>query len=315
MPPGRPTAAALPRCPAIVRRSASGRTSSWRNSPTPRSWRRSIPICATRCTAAQRPAVLGHAWCSRRSRAPDYERALDAGAARRPSTGRSGRGRVPASRARFCPSDAGRGCATCSRSSARLRRLRGADRRSPRPLRARAVAAARAGSCSRADRGPAQRSRTGLAAARSRAAAARGRIQHVLRRTAVHGRRARRGRASRRCSSGSIARRSRASASGSGSRRCRRATATFVELWDRGLRAREEGRPGPFVRTARAQPAPARRRRGPVIVCCHVATFTDRRSRWTASKQLYEALVDARREAGGEPVPFHRFAAAREGRR
>ena len=29
--------------------------------------------------------------------------------------------------------------------------------------------------------------------------------------------------------------------------------ATFVDLWDRGLRAREEGRPGPF-----AQPRPGR---------------------------------------------------------
>ena len=32
--------------------------------------------------------------------------------------------------------------------------------------------------------------------------------------------------------------------------------ATFVELWDRGLRAREEGRPGPFARRAMSAPRP-----------------------------------------------------------
>jgi hypothetical protein len=33
--------------------------------------------------------------------------------------------------------------------------------------------------------------------------------------------------------------------------------ATFGDLWDRGLRAREEGRPGPFSKSARAPGAPA----------------------------------------------------------
>jgi hypothetical protein len=37
---------------------------------------------------------------------------------------------------------------------------------------------------------------------------------------------------------------------------------TFVELWDRGMRSREEGRPGPFAsRTAQGTGAKASRRR------------------------------------------------------
>ena len=52
--------------------------------------------------------------------------------------------------------------------------------------------------------------------------------------------------------------------------------AALADLWDRGLRAREEGRPGPF-----AQPP----------------------------HTLYDSLMDARRTHGEDVVPFHKFAA------
>jgi hypothetical protein len=80
--------------------------------------------------------------------------------------------------------------------------------------------------------------------------------------------------------------------------------ATFVDLWDRGLRAREEGRPGPFAQSRKAEPArPAAADR---IV--HVTTFTDPLQEMDKLRDLYDSLADARRDAGEDPVPFHRFA-------
>jgi hypothetical protein len=81
--------------------------------------------------------------------------------------------------------------------------------------------------------------------------------------------------------------------------------ATFVDLWGRGLRAREEGRPGPFAQSRKAEPArpaPAADR----IV--HVTTFTDPLQEMDKLRDLYDSLADARREAGEDAVPFHRFA-------
>lgn len=80
--------------------------------------------------------------------------------------------------------------------------------------------------------------------------------------------------------------------------------ATFVDLWDRGLRAREEGRPGPFanIRTAAPETPPHAHDR-----ILHVASFTDPLRELDKVRDLYHALGDARTEAGEEPVPFHRF--------
>jgi hypothetical protein len=82
--------------------------------------------------------------------------------------------------------------------------------------------------------------------------------------------------------------------------------ATFADLWDRGLRAREEGRPGPFnwasgeTRAAKpGEPAP------PQVV--HVAAIGDPMRDIDKVRELYESLMDARREAGDQTVPFHRF--------
>jgi len=82
--------------------------------------------------------------------------------------------------------------------------------------------------------------------------------------------------------------------------------ATFADLWDRGLRAREEGRPGPFnwastdaLRPGRDEPAV------PQVV--HVAAIADPMGEIDKVKELWSSLMDARREAGDQVVPFHRF--------
>jgi hypothetical protein len=82
---------------------------------------------------------------------------------------------------------------------------------------------------------------------------------------------------------------------------------TFVDLWDRGLRAREEGRPGPFAhQQPKASPGkPA----GPEQRVLHVTAFTDPLREMDKLHSLYDSLMDARRQSGEDVVPFHRFAA------
>ena len=83
--------------------------------------------------------------------------------------------------------------------------------------------------------------------------------------------------------------------------------ATFVDLWDRGLRAREEGRPGPF-----AQPRPvaaaAKADHRPHDRILHVTTFSDPLKEMDKLHDLYDSLAEARREAGQDAIPFHKFA-------
>jgi hypothetical protein len=82
---------------------------------------------------------------------------------------------------------------------------------------------------------------------------------------------------------------------------------TFVDLWDRGLRAREEGRPGPFSQ----RPAPAAtspREKAAEDRILHVAAFDDPVRESDKLIELYHRLADARREVGEEAVPFHKFS-------
>ena len=81
---------------------------------------------------------------------------------------------------------------------------------------------------------------------------------------------------------------------------------TFVDLWDRGLRSREEGRAGPF-----AQPPPREKpkEKAPEARVVHVTAFQDPMREMDKLHTLYDSLMDARREAGDNVVPFHRFAA------
>jgi hypothetical protein len=81
---------------------------------------------------------------------------------------------------------------------------------------------------------------------------------------------------------------------------------TFVDLWDRGLRAREEGRSGPF---AQAPPREVVKEKRPDAKVLHVAAFQDPMRELDKLHTLYDSLMDARREAGSDVVPFHRFAA------
>ena len=81
---------------------------------------------------------------------------------------------------------------------------------------------------------------------------------------------------------------------------------TFIDLWDRGLRSREEGRAGPF---AAPPPKDVRKPKLPEPQVVHVASFQDPMREMDKLHTLYDSLMDARREAGEDVVPFHRFAA------
>jgi hypothetical protein len=79
----------------------------------------------------------------------------------------------------------------------------------------------------------------------------------------------------------------------------------FVELWDRGLRAREEGRPGPF---AQPRPAETRTARSEDDRVLHVTTVRDPLREMDKLHQLYDQVVEARKGSGKAPMPFHQFA-------
>ena len=80
--------------------------------------------------------------------------------------------------------------------------------------------------------------------------------------------------------------------------------AAFIDLWDKGLRAREEGRPGPF-----GAPRPkAQKPRQPDDKVMHVASFRDPVREIDKLTELYDSLTEARRAVGEDTVPFHKFA-------
>ena len=80
--------------------------------------------------------------------------------------------------------------------------------------------------------------------------------------------------------------------------------AAFIDLWDRGLRAREEGRTGPFRRKRGDKPPEPQRPSDRVV---HVTAFRDPLTETDKLQDLYNSLVEARREVGEEAVPFHKF--------
>jgi hypothetical protein len=81
--------------------------------------------------------------------------------------------------------------------------------------------------------------------------------------------------------------------------------AAFIDLWDRALRAREEGRPGPLPQ--RRAPVEAERKR-PEDRIVHVSSFRDPVREIDKLTDLYESLAEARREIGEDAPPFHKFA-------
>ena len=81
---------------------------------------------------------------------------------------------------------------------------------------------------------------------------------------------------------------------------------SFVDLWDRGLRSREEGRPGPFVAPRPVEETPAKAAAAPRAE--QVATFKDPLKEMDKLHQLYDQLAEMRRKAGQDAIPFHKFA-------
>jgi len=81
---------------------------------------------------------------------------------------------------------------------------------------------------------------------------------------------------------------------------------TFSDLWDRGLKAKEEGRPGPF--SYLRQPTTEEKPKRPLDRILHVTTFSDPMKEMDKLHDLYESLAEARREVGEDAIPFHKFA-------
>jgi hypothetical protein len=77
----------------------------------------------------------------------------------------------------------------------------------------------------------------------------------------------------------------------------------FVDLWDRGLRAREEGRSGPLVHRQVEKQDPKADTQ-----VLRVAAFRDPASEMDKLHDLYDSLAEARRQVGEDTVPFHKFA-------
>ena len=79
---------------------------------------------------------------------------------------------------------------------------------------------------------------------------------------------------------------------------------SFTDLWDRGVRAREEGRPGPFMRPAHESVAEVVSKEE-VVLATRIA---DPANEPDKLQDLYEAMMETRRREGHDVVPFHKFA-------
>lgn len=80
----------------------------------------------------------------------------------------------------------------------------------------------------------------------------------------------------------------------------------FLDLWDRALRAREEGRRGPLSYAQQPAEPPKLERIQDRIVA--VTTLTDPLAERDKLQNLYKGLMEARQQAGQERIPFERFA-------
>ena len=84
----------------------------------------------------------------------------------------------------------------------------------------------------------------------------------------------------------------------------------FVDLWDKGLRARDEGRPGPFAPHRPVSP-PAERQPGEkpsTNRVVRVESFHDPLQESEKLRMLYESLVEACSDLGQATVPYKKFA-------
>ena len=81
----------------------------------------------------------------------------------------------------------------------------------------------------------------------------------------------------------------------------------MLEVWDRGLRAREDGRSGPFAKPRPQAPLPRAEADSSKVL--HVTALRDPLREMDKVHALYDSLMEARRGLGEDVVPFHRFAA------
>ena len=82
----------------------------------------------------------------------------------------------------------------------------------------------------------------------------------------------------------------------------------LADLWDRGLRAREEGRPGPFAqRPAEPKKAPPEKEKEKKDRVLLVASFKDPLKEMDKLHELYDTLREAREQLGEQNIPFHKF--------
>ena len=85
--------------------------------------------------------------------------------------------------------------------------------------------------------------------------------------------------------------------------------AKFADLWDRGLRAREEGRQGPFRTPPSKTTKPAAAAAGKPREAQSLVTLRDPAREGDKLHSLYDSLMEARRQNGEDIVPFNKFAA------
>jgi hypothetical protein len=86
---------------------------------------------------------------------------------------------------------------------------------------------------------------------------------------------------------------------------------SFVDLWDRALKAREEGRPGPFSQprpAAAPPPGDVKKERPAGDRVVGVASFKDPMNEMEKVRALYDSLTEARRQSGQDAIPFQKFA-------
>ena len=83
--------------------------------------------------------------------------------------------------------------------------------------------------------------------------------------------------------------------------------AVLAELWERNLRAKEEGRSGPFTNVAEQRPVETDEHARRADRVLHVAVVHDATDETTLDA-LYESLAEARRDVGASEVPFQKFA-------
>jgi hypothetical protein len=81
--------------------------------------------------------------------------------------------------------------------------------------------------------------------------------------------------------------------------------ASFIDLWDRALGAKEEGRADPLIHQRKNLPERPKRPEDKIM---HVASFTNVQQEQDKLHDLYDSLVEARKTVGQEGIPFHKFA-------